>query len=133
MKKFISNNWYKLMIGSSLVMASFAFMISAVTSATAKNLNASKDNFNSRSIPLNPDGTITVKFSDEQLSKILPKNADGSINVKLSQDQLNQLSPEPIQSVNIAAVNGHTAGCYKAYTIGETDFYALATDVINPW
>jgi len=36
MKKFIAQNWYKLMIGTSLLMASFGFMIRSVTPAVAQ-------------------------------------------------------------------------------------------------
>jgi len=39
MKKFVSENWYKLMIGSSLLMASFGFMIHSVTPANARTSN----------------------------------------------------------------------------------------------
>jgi hypothetical protein len=37
MKKFISENWYKLMIGSSLLMASFGFMVHSVSPAMAND------------------------------------------------------------------------------------------------
>ena len=37
MKKFVSENWYKLMIGSSLLMASFGFMVYSVSPAMADN------------------------------------------------------------------------------------------------
>ena len=33
MKKFVKENWYKLMIGSSMMMASFGFMIYAISPA----------------------------------------------------------------------------------------------------
>ncbi len=121
------------MVGTSLVIASFGFLVYSVTSASAKKLDGSNVNSNYRSIPINDDGSISVKFSDEQLNKIIPKNADGSINIKLSEDQLKALSPSAIQSVNIAEVNGNTAGCYSAYRIGETQYYGLATKEINPW
>ena len=87
MKKFVSENWYKLMIGSSLLMASFGFMVHSSTSAMAD----SKDKF--KFVETNADGSINVKLSDEQLNKIIPKNADGSINVKLTQEQLKKIAP----------------------------------------
>ena len=87
MKKFVSENWYKLMIGSSLFMASFGFMVHSSTSAMAD----SKDKF--KFVETNADGSINVKLSDEQLNKIIPKNADGSINVKLTQEQLKKIAP----------------------------------------
>ena len=33
MKNFVKDNWYKLMIGSSMMMASFGFMIYAISPA----------------------------------------------------------------------------------------------------
>jgi hypothetical protein len=39
MKKFVSENWYKLMILSSLLMASFGFMMHSVSPANARTSN----------------------------------------------------------------------------------------------
>lgn len=36
MKNFVKQNWYKLMVGSSLLMASFGFMVYSITSAHAE-------------------------------------------------------------------------------------------------
>jgi hypothetical protein len=36
MKTFVSENWYKLMIGSSMLMASFGFMVHSVSPAYAE-------------------------------------------------------------------------------------------------
>ena len=83
MKKFVSENWYKLMIGSSLLMASFGFMVHSVSPAMADDRNQKLNvNSNYRFVPTNADGSINVKLSDEQLDKIIPKNEDGSLNVK---------------------------------------------------
>jgi hypothetical protein len=35
MKKFVSENWYKLMIGSSLLIVSFGFMVHSLSTAMA--------------------------------------------------------------------------------------------------
>jgi len=93
MKKFVSENWYKLMIGSSLLMASFGFMVHSVSPAMADN-NDPRLNINSnyKLVPTNADGSINVKLSDEHLDKIFPKNEDGSINVKLNKEQLKLIS-----------------------------------------
>lgn len=40
MKNFVKENWYKLMIGSSMMMASFGFMIYAISPAYS---NSDKD------------------------------------------------------------------------------------------
>lgn len=119
MKKFVSENWYKLMIGSSLLMASFGFMVHSVTAAMADN---GKEKFNLNSnyqlIPTNADGSINVKLSDEQLDKIIPKNADGSINVLLTEKQVKMMAPSAIQSINIQQVGGRET-CWKAKGCGN--------------
>ncbi len=103
MKKFVSENWYKMMIGSSLLMASFGFMVHSVTPAMADS-NNQKFNVNSdyKLVPTNVDGSINVKLSDEQLDKIIPKNADGSINVKNA--------PNSAMAINIEEIRGMKAG-----------------------
>jgi len=99
MKKFVSENWYKLMIGSSLLMASFGFMVNSVSPAMADD-NNQKFNVSStyKLVPTNADGSINVKLSDEQLDKIIPKNEDGSINVKMA--------PNAVMDVNLAKIDG---------------------------
>jgi len=116
MKKFVSENWYKLMIGSSLLMASFGFMVHSVSPAMADN-NSQKFNENSnyKLVPTNADGSINVKLSDEQLNKIIPKNADGSINIMLTEKQIQKLAPSAIQSVNIQQVAGYLVSYQKGY------------------
>ena len=108
MKKFVSENWFKFMIGSSLLMASFGFMVHSITPAMAYN---GKDKFNINSnyklVPTNIDGSINVKLSDEQLDKIIPKNADGSINVKMA--------PNAIMDVNLSTIGGTKASWIMTY------------------
>jgi hypothetical protein len=103
MKKFVSENWYKLMIGSSLLMASFGFMVHSVSPAMADNNNP-KFNLNSnyKLVPTNADGSINVKLSDEQLDKIIPKNEDGSINVKMSAGDILEVDLTRIEGRNVA-------------------------------
>ena len=107
MKKFVSENWYKLMIGSSLLMASFGFMVHSVSPAMADN---GKENFNLNSnyrlVPTNADGSINVKLSDEQLDKIIPKNEDGSINVKMA--------PSSVMNMNLTQINGTTVQSFNS-------------------
>jgi hypothetical protein len=108
MKKFVSENWYKLMIGSSLLMASFGFMVHSISPAMADN---SKDKFNVNSnykmVPTNADGSINVNLSDEQLDKIIPKNEDGSINVKMA--------PNAVMDVNLSMISGTNVAWMKTY------------------
>ena len=99
MKKFVSENWYKLMIGSSLLMASFGFMVHSVSPAMADSNNQKLNvNSNYKLVPTNADGSINVKLSDEQLDNIIPKNSDGSINVKMS--------PNSAMDVNLTGICG---------------------------
>jgi hypothetical protein len=106
MKKFVSENWYKLMIGSSLLMASFGFMVHSVSPAMAADDNIEKFNVNSnyKLVQTNADGSINVKLSDEQLDKIFPKNQDGSINVKMA--------PNATMDVNLISLKGRSIGVY---------------------
>ena len=99
MKRFVSENWYKLMIGSSLLMASFGFMVHSVTPAMAdSNIEKMNANSNFKMVPTNADGSINVKLSDEQLDKIIPKNADGSISIRNA--------PNSAMDVNIDNIGG---------------------------
>jgi len=118
----MKENWYKLMIGSSLLMASFGFMVHSITPAMAKG---GKDNFNPnpnyRMVPTNPDGSINVKLSDDQLNKIIPKNEDGSINVKIDRQStvsvsLDELRGYPIMFFTDGSQRGLIVGsCSKSY------------------
>ncbi len=62
MKNFVKENWYKLMIGSSMMMASFGFMIYAISPAysnTDKKLDV-KYNFNGVSYGVSNIKKITI-------------------------------------------------------------------------
>lgn len=102
MKKFLSVHWYKMMIGSSLLMASFGFMVNSIAPAIANDNNMLNFNSNYRLVPTNADGSINVKLSEAQLDKIIPKNSDGSINVRTA--------PGTSMNVNISRI---LVGCYK--------------------
>jgi hypothetical protein len=54
MRNFVKENWYKLMIGSSMMMVSFGFMIYAVSPAYSSN------NDNKVEIPSSQKTTSTV-------------------------------------------------------------------------
>jgi hypothetical protein len=112
MKKFVSENWYKLMIGSSLLMASFGFMVHSVSPAMADE-NNQKFNVNSnyKLVPTNADGSINVKLSDEQLNKIIPKNEDGSINVKMASNA--------VMDINLKQIANLPAGFVRIPSSGE--------------
>jgi hypothetical protein len=58
MKTFVKENWYKLMVGSSMMMASFGFMIYAISPAYSNSEN------NNSTIPNSPQGTNGVIVGD---------------------------------------------------------------------
>ena len=127
MKKFISENWYKLMIGSSLLMASFGFMVHSVSPAMSDD-NNQKFNVNSnyRFVPTNADGSINVKLSDEQLNEIIPKNEDGSINVKMA--------PNAVMDINLAKIDGKkAASAWMPSGDGYGFHEAVTLTIYNPW
>ena len=62
--KFLKENWFKLMTGTSMLVFSFAFLMYAVSPSYA---NYTKEETPSKSdyalVPLNKDGSINVKMS----------------------------------------------------------------------
>jgi hypothetical protein len=56
MKNFVKENWYKLMIGSSMMMVSFGFMIYAISPAYS-NSDKEKTEIKNTGIPNSPVGT----------------------------------------------------------------------------
>ena len=87
------------MIGTSLLVASFGFMFRSISPAMADSGNE-KANFNTnyKFVPTNPDGSINVKLSDEQVVKIIPRNADGSINVKMTPNAVLEVNNQSIEN-----------------------------------
>ena len=59
MKNFVKENWYKLMVGSSMLMASFGFMIYAI-SPVYSNSHKEKTEIKNTGIPNAPNGTNGV-------------------------------------------------------------------------
>ena len=76
MKKFLSENWYKLMTGTSMLVFSFGFLIYAVSPTYANNSNKKEkqkvENTNTVNVPVNNDGSVNIKLSDEQIELIKP-------------------------------------------------------------
>jgi hypothetical protein len=85
MKMFVSENWYKLMIGSSLLMASFGFMVHSVSPAMADDNNQ--------------------KFNVNSNYRLVPTNADGSINVKLAPNAIMDVNLTQIRGASVARAN----------------------------
>ena len=59
MKNFVKENWYKLMVGSSMMMASFGFMMYAISPAYSNN------NDNKVEIPSSQNTTSPVGANGE--------------------------------------------------------------------
>ncbi len=92
MKNFVKENWYKLMIGSSMMMISFGFMIYAISPAYS---NSDKEKTTLKELP-NNQKVIQV-----------PVNADGSVNVKLSEEQIEEIR-KPSGSAQRVVLDGWT-------------------------
>ena len=63
MKTFVKENWYKLMVGSSMMMASFGFMIYAISPAYS-NSELEKSEMNNEVKLNSPFGTNGVIVDD---------------------------------------------------------------------
>ena len=76
MKKFLSENWYKLMTGTSMLVFSFGFLIYAVSPTYANNSNKKEkqkvEKTNTVNVPVNKDGSVNIKLSDEQIELLKP-------------------------------------------------------------
>ena len=88
--KFLKENWFKLMTGTSMLVFSFAFLMYAVSPSYA--------NYTKEEMPSKSDYAL------------VPLNKDGSINIKISEEQLNEIKPPAIQSVNLEQIRGVLAG-----------------------
>ena len=109
MKTQILQNGFKLMMGLSALILSVSFLMRSIMPA-----QASQGNSKIMMVPVNADGSITVKLSDEQLGKIIPKNADGSINVRLA--------PNAITDVNVKQIDGKQIATITSYSTGKAGF-----------
>jgi hypothetical protein len=63
MKNFVKENWYKLMVGSSMMMASFGFMMYAISPAYSNN-NENKVEIPSSQNTTSPVGSNGVIVGD---------------------------------------------------------------------
>ncbi len=77
MKNFVKENWYKLMIGSSLFIFSVGFFINSVspvysinTDKTNNSLKVLPNNQKVIQVPVNEDGSVSVKLSEEQMKEL---------------------------------------------------------------
>jgi len=87
MKNFVKENWYKLMIGSSLFIFSVGFFINSVspvyssnTDKTNNSLKVLPNNQKVIQVPVNEDGSVNVKLSEEQMKEIRKPNGSSSFS-----------------------------------------------------
>ncbi|WNJ19472.1 hypothetical protein [Pontibacter sp. G13] len=62
MKDFFSKNWYRLMMGTSMLMASAGFLIYSISAAVARTDHAGFAQAQYATFPVNEDGTIDVRL-----------------------------------------------------------------------
>ena len=101
--KFLKENWFKLMTGTSMLVFSFAFLLYAVSPSYA--------NYTKEETPSKSDYAL------------VPVNKDGSINIKISEEQLNEIKPPAVQSVNIQQIRGVTAGAFEKWVSGGKRYF----------
>ena len=85
MKNFVKENWYKLMIGSSLFVFSVGFFINSVSPINSSNsdktnnsLKVLPNNQKVIQVPVNKDGSVNVKLSEEQMKEIREPKGNSS-------------------------------------------------------
>ena len=96
MKNFLKENWFKLMTGTSMLVFSFAFLLYAVSPSYA--------NYTKEETPSKSDYAL------------VPLNKDGSINIKISEEQMSEMTAT--QDINIAEIDGSgyaVGGMYNFY------------------
>ena len=85
MKNFVKENWYKLMIGSSMFIFSVGFFINSVspvysinTDKTNNSLKVLPNNQKLIQVPINEDGSVNMKLSEEQMKEIRESKGNSS-------------------------------------------------------
>lgn len=106
MKTFVKENWYKLMIGSSLFIFSVGFFINSISPAYSSNTE--KDHNNS----------FKFHSSDQRVIQ-MPVNEDGSVNVRLSDEQMEELKTAPLDRIGDYYYIGCGSGIYKSYNLSN--------------
>ena len=69
--KFLKENWYKLMTGTAMLIFASGFFIYAVSPSYASYNGNSPSKSDYALVPLNKDGSINIKISEEQMTKLM--------------------------------------------------------------
>jgi hypothetical protein len=110
MKNFVKENWYKLMVGSSLFIFSVGFFINSVSPVYSSNTDKTNN-----SLKVLPNNQRVIQ---------VPVNEDGSVNVKLSEEQMKEIR-EPQGSSDYSdfvVIGGYVYGLRKGYT-GSSEYH----------
>jgi len=99
MKNFVKENWYKLMIGSSLFIFSVGFFINSVSPVYSSNTDKTNN-----SLKVLPNNQKVIQ---------VPVNEDGSVNVKLSEEQMKELKSKPMDNIGGRYYIGTGNGIYS--------------------
>jgi hypothetical protein len=98
MKNFVKENWYNLMVGSSLFIFSVGFFINSVSPAYSSNTDKTNN-----SLKVLPNNQKVIQ---------IPVNEDGSVNVKLSEEQMKELKSKPMDRIGDSYYIGTGNGIY---------------------
>ena len=109
MKSFLSNNWYKLMIGSSLFIFSVGFLINSVSPVYSSNTDKTNN-----SLKVLPNNQKVIQ---------VPVNEDGSVNVKLSEEQMKELKSKPMDKIGNYYYIGCGSGIYRTNSSNPSSPY----------
>ena len=99
MKTFVKENWYKLMIGSSLFIFSVGFFINSISPAYSSNTEKDQNN------------SFKFQSSDQRVIQ-MPVNEDGSVNVRLSDEQMEELKSATFGNKDVV---GCGSGIYQYF------------------
>ena len=84
---------------------------------------------------LNLLGTSAYANENNTLSNInyglVPLNDDGSINIKLSEEDISKIKPQNVQKVNLSYINGWAPATYYEYTRSGTKYNSIGVTVLD--
>lgn len=106
MKNMIKENWYKMMIGTSMLIVSVALLIFAINPIIAADPGPAPTPFANdyRMVPLNEDGSITIRMTEDQLEEIKPP---ATTDIKLTQIRGRVVGMYDLENRGVLAVKLH--------------------------
>ena len=95
------------MTGTSMLVFSFAFLLYAISPSYA--------NYTKEEMPSKSDYAL------------VPVNKDGSINIKISEEQVNEIKPPAVQSINLEQLRGKKIAMYDYPANNEINVLCVQT------